>query len=82
MAILNPQYAFLEADYNNNNLYQVIPKVDNSSEKLRGNNDAITPLKVTSATLFLNVKWRIGLLMALPADIYCIAYLLIVEIFS
>jgi len=99
LSIVNPQYAFLEADYENPNLSKVIPEdpspgmtqvkpeVENNLEEVpkddaEQRNDAKLALKNSLITAFLQVNWKLGTLLWIPADIFCIAYLVLVEIFS
>ena len=81
MSILDPRYAFLEADYANSNLNQVKPKGENISEIVRGKSGLIggtaLALTIIPTTVFAGVNWMIGLFISLPADIYCVAMMLI-----
>lgn len=61
MAISNPQYAFLEADYMNPNLNRFLTKLDDSSlEKVKDReHDDIseTVLKMIPMNVYLKVNW-------------------------
>lgn len=61
MAISNPQYAFLEADYMNPNLNRFLTKLDDSSsEKVKDReHDDIseTVLKMIPTNVYLKVNW-------------------------
>ncbi len=60
LAILNPQYAFLEADYENPNLKQVISKIKDTSEKENHrkpvNNYSNSLLKAIPPNLYFKVN--------------------------
>lgn len=98
MSIVNPQYAFLEDDYNNPNLTKVIPddpspgltqvklEVENNLEEVSKDEekrrDTKSALKNSLMVTYLQVNWKLGTLLWIPADIFCIAFLVFVEIFS
>ncbi|MFJ8235737.1 hypothetical protein ACIQ34_08315 [Ureibacillus sp. NPDC094379] len=98
MSIVNPQYAFLEDDYKNPNLSKVIPddpspgltqvksEVENIGEEVSKDDEhrsgAKSALKNSLLATYLQVNWKLGTLLWIPADIFCIAYLVLVEIFS
>jgi len=98
LSIVNPQYAFLEADYENPNLSKVVAEesspgmpqvksdVENNQEEKPKNaehrSDSKAALNNSLMSAYLQVNWKLGTLLWIPADIFCIAYLVLVEIFS
>ncbi|RHW36694.1 hypothetical protein D1B33_09860 [Lysinibacillus yapensis] len=83
MSILNSRYSFLETDYDNPCLTQ---KVENSLEKVMKNGEVRTDDNIANknlkSNLYLQLNWKFGSLVWIPADIFCIAFLVIVEILS
>ncbi|MFL0504811.1 hypothetical protein ACH0B5_03600 [Ureibacillus sp. 179-F W5.1 NHS] len=61
LAISNPQYAFLEADYMNPNLNRFLPKLKDCSEKVddREQHEDLseTLLKMIPTNVYLKVNW-------------------------
>lgn len=98
LSIINPQYAFLEADYKNPNLSKMVAEepsagltqvksdVENNEEEVpkdaEHRSDAKSALNNSLISAYLQVNWKLGTLLWIPADIFCIAYLVLVEIFS
>ncbi|MGE7672790.1 hypothetical protein ACQKMV_04255 [Lysinibacillus sp. NPDC094403] len=83
MSILNPQYAFLEADFHNPNLTQAELKFENISEGVRKNNELLgntkIALKLIPPNVYIKLNWMIGCLSLIPIDIYCIAALVVAK---
>ncbi|KMY31868.1 hypothetical protein ACZ11_06670 [Lysinibacillus xylanilyticus] len=86
MSILNPQYAFLEVDFQNPNLTQAELKVDNISEGVRTNNELVgntkISLKIIPPNVYIKLNWMIGWLLWIPVDIYCAAALVVDKFIS
>jgi len=86
LSILNPQYAFLEVDFQNPNLTQVEIKVENIniSEGVRKKSEPVgntkTSLKIIPPNVYIKLNWMIGWLLWIPVDIYC-AMALVVDKF-
>ena len=83
MTILNPQYAFLVADYQNTSLHQ--EKNENISSNLQSaetTTDAKKGLKDLFFWLLLKINPIAPTLLWIPADIYCIAILMTGEIMT
>ncbi|MFP3916687.1 hypothetical protein U5N28_02660 [Lysinibacillus telephonicus] len=86
MTILNPRYAFLEADYANPNLNQALWNLEDSSEienesGLIANAHTNTMSKIIPPNVYLKISPLLPFLNSLPVDIYCIAILLLGEFF-
>lgn len=84
LAIANPQYAFLEADYTNPNLNQALWELEDSSEivnqnVLIANSQSKAVFKIIPTSTYLKVSAVYPYLIAIPVDIYCIVILLIGE---
>ncbi len=84
MAISNPQYAFLEADYANPNLNQALWELEESSEivnefTLTANTQSNIALKIMPTNVYLKVNSLLPFLISLPVDIYCITILMLGE---
>lgn len=86
MSILNSRYSFLEADYDKPSLAQIKPEVEITLEKVIKNvelsKDANIAIKNIKSYLYLQVNGKLGSLLWIPADIFCIAFLVFVEILS
>ncbi len=81
MAILNPQYLFLEADYENPTLNQVEHTPEDPIEKIGNIGDIPSTLRLTSMKIFAGANWMLTFLVSLPVDIYCVIALLILKNF-
>jgi len=83
LTILNPQYAFLEADYEKTSLSQI--KNENLSTIIRSENPEKAEkkgLKDIFIWLLLKINPLAPTLLWIPADIYCIAILMTGEIMT
>ncbi|PYF08945.1 hypothetical protein [Ureibacillus chungkukjangi] len=80
MTILNPQYSFLEADYNNASLSHIKLENESTSGMIQGSIEAekevSKSLKSTIIWLLLKVNPVAPILVRVPADIYCIVFLM------
>lgn len=82
MAISNPQYAFLEADYVNPNLNEAIWELEDSSEKITINErladaQSNTGLIIFPTNIYIKVNSILPYLHTVPVDVYCIVLLFI-----
>ncbi|WP_390283696.1 hypothetical protein [Ureibacillus sp. GCM10028918] len=83
LKILNPQYAFLEADYDNSSLSRVQLKSDsNSLQNVEQSTVVASSLKNTIIGLLLKVNPMNQILVWVPADIYCIVFLMTGEMLT
>ena len=80
MTILNPQYSFLESDYTNSSLSPVNVKNENPSSNLQQTAEfkinVNRGLKNTIIWILLKVNPVAPILVRVPADIYCVVFLL------
>ncbi|MEK9199001.1 hypothetical protein ACH0B5_03615 [Ureibacillus sp. 179-F W5.1 NHS] len=84
MAISNPQYAFLEADYVNPNLNEAIWELQDSSEKVNNNGLLVDAqsnarFKIIPTNIYLKLNALFPYLHMVPIDMYCIVMLFIGE---
>jgi len=86
LSILNPQYAFLDVDFQNSNLTQVELNVENISEDVRKKSELArnTMLKweIIPSVVYIKLNWITGWLLLIPVEIYCIPALMIAELLS
>ena len=84
MTILNPQYAFLEADYKNTNLGQGKEKEAHISSNVRQSiepiKEEIKGFKSIVIWLLLKINPVAPILVYVPADIYCVVFLMTGEL--
>lgn len=87
MTILNPQYSFLEADYKNSSLngakleYENI-SIDVQQQNLETNIDVKRSLKYTIIWLLVKINPMATILVWVPADIYCVVFLMTGEMMT
>lgn len=83
LAVVNPLYAFLEEDYANSNLSQVQLKTEsNAKQNIDTGKDEVRNLKSTIILLLVKINPLTESLIRIPADIYCIVFLLTGEILT
>ncbi|MDN4493569.1 hypothetical protein [Ureibacillus aquaedulcis] len=83
LTILNPQYAFLEADYNNASLNQIkLDKDGTVSPNLEPSIEMSKGLKNTLIGLLIKVNPVTPILVWVPADIYCVVFLMTGEMLT
>ncbi len=86
LSILNPQYAFLKADFHNPNLTQAEQQVENISEGVRKNNELVgntkIALNIIPPNVYIKLHWIIGCLLLIPIDIYCVTALVVAKFLS
>lgn len=86
LTILNPQYAFLEADYKNTSLNNQLNPINEHTitniQSVETKIDAKRGLKDIVIWLLLKINPLAPTLLWIPADIYCIAILLTGEIMT
>ena len=86
MTILNPQYAFLEADYKNASLGQgkeneahISSNVRQSIEPIK---EEVKGFKSIVIWLLLKINPVAPILVYVPADIYCVVFLMTGELLT
>ncbi|QCR33095.1 hypothetical protein [Lysinibacillus sp. SGAir0095] len=83
MTILNPQYSFLEADYHNSSLSKVkLINESNAHQALEAELEATGGFKNTIIWLLVKLNPVAPTLLWIPADIYCIVFLMTGELLS
>lgn len=83
MTILNPEYAFLEADYNNSSLSRIQFKDESTIiQSMDLGINADKSLKNTIIGLLIKVNPMTPILAWIPADIYCIVFLMTGEMLT
>ncbi|KGR74374.1 hypothetical protein [Ureibacillus sinduriensis] len=83
MGILNSDYAFLEADYSNSSLSRLQLKVGSNRVQSTGQSvDEGNSLKNMLIGLLIKVNPVAPILAWIPADIYCIVFLMTGELLT